>query len=144
MANEGRARHPEPPTWLFDMAGREVSDAQAVILHAANVLPLWPRVKEELAAARPFRNGRRRRIATSRHSWVALGERWQCRRCMAAAFSHENVCRREAEECEGDVRSVRRVILNPRGHNLMIADVDGGPCLLCVACGAWCTTKPKN
>jgi hypothetical protein len=26
----------------------------------------------------------------------------------------------------------------------MVADVDGGPCLFCAACGAWCTTKPVN
>ena len=26
----------------------------------------------------------------------------------------------------------------------MIADVDGGPCLLCAACGAYCTVKPRN
>ena len=26
----------------------------------------------------------------------------------------------------------------------MIADVDGGPCIFCAACGAWCTTKPKH
>ena len=26
----------------------------------------------------------------------------------------------------------------------MVADVDGGPCLFCAACGAWCTTQPRN
>ena len=27
---------------------------------------------------------------------------------------------------------------------MMVADADGGPCLLCAACRAWCTTKPRN
>ena len=26
----------------------------------------------------------------------------------------------------------------------MVAEVDGGPCLFCATCGAWCTIKPRN
>ena len=31
---------------------------------------------------------------------------------------------------------VRSVVVERRGHVLMVADVDGGPCLFCAACGA--------
>ena len=41
-------------------------------------------------------------------------------------------------------RALRKVLTNRQGHCLMVADVDGGPCLFCAACGAWCTTKPQN
>ena len=34
--------------------------------------------------------------------------------------------------------------IKPQGHRLMNADVDGGPCLFCAACGAYCTVKPKH
>ena len=63
---------------------------------------------------------------------------------MAAVFSPEAVDRRCREECAEDVAAVRNVVVEPRGHSLMIADVDGGPCLFCAVCGAYCTVKPRN
>ena len=35
-------RHPQPPDWLCELAGRDFKDAQALILHAASILHLWP------------------------------------------------------------------------------------------------------
>ena len=46
-ANIARERHPQPPSWLAGKVAREVADAQEVILHAARVLPLWPRVSNQ-------------------------------------------------------------------------------------------------
>ena len=147
LANEGRARHSEPPMWLTGKVAREAADAQAVILHAAKILYLWPRVsKDELRAARPQGSGRRRcrRSADRPHEWVSHGGVWQCRQCLSAAFSSDALRRRSTEECPGDARALKRVVAECHGHNLMVADVDGGPCLFCAACGAWCTSKPRN
>ena len=98
-ADQGCQRDEAPLKWLSDMVAREVADVQAVIFYAASVLPLWPRAaKEELRAARPPRGARRKRLASSQHSWAHLGERWHCRRCAASAFSPEALRRREGEE----------------------------------------------
>ena len=39
---------------------------------------------------------------------------------------------------------MRRVVDERLGHRLMVADVDGRPCLFCAVCGAWCTSKPMD
>jgi hypothetical protein len=109
QANAGRARHLMPPDWLTAKVAREVADAQAVILYAARVLPLWPRAaKEELRAARPHRPARSRKVAELSHDWVCLGSKWQCRRCLSAAFSRDAWQRRAGEECSGGAQSVGR------------------------------------
>ena len=41
-ANDGRLRYPASSEWLNSKVAREVQDAQAVIVYAAEVLPLWP------------------------------------------------------------------------------------------------------
>jgi hypothetical protein len=137
-ANEARARHPAPTVWLAGKVAREVQDVRDVMLHAARILPLWPRVsKEELKAARPPRRRRGPRIPQCGHVWVHNGERWQCRTCLAAAFTQEAVEQRRGEECPGSAVRIRSVVEERRGHVLMIADVDGGPCLFCL-CGMRC------
>lgn len=37
---------------------------------------------------------------------------------------------------------MREVVADPKGHCLAVGDVEGGPCMLCVACGAWCRLRP--
>jgi hypothetical protein len=146
-ADRAMARHPQPPDWLRARVDREVRDAQAVILHAASILPLWPKAsKEELKAARPADagRGRTRRTIERAHQWICVNGRWQCRFCLATTFSADGRQRRSREECLGDSVAVRMVVQERRGHLLMVADVDGGPCLFCAACGAWCTTKPRD
>jgi hypothetical protein len=46
--------------------------------------------------------------------------------------------------CPGHPRRTVEVLTSAVGHTLATADVDGGPCLQCVACGAYATTKPKD
>jgi hypothetical protein len=146
-ADSAMARHPQPTDWLRARVDREVIDAQAVILHAASILPLWPKAtKAELKAARPAQagRGRARRPIDRAHQWIGVNGRWQCRLCLATTFSLEGRLRRDREECPGDAAAVRNVVLERRDHLLMVADVDGGPCIFCAACGAWCTTKPRD
>jgi hypothetical protein len=144
-ADRAMARHPQPPDWLRARVGREVGDAQAVILHAARIFPLWPKAsKAELQAARPASVARVRRTIDRAHQWVCVGGRWQCRLCLAATFSDDGRRRRSKEDCPGDSAVIRRVVQERRGHLLMVADVDGGPCTFCAACGAWCTSKPRD
>ena len=38
-ADTGRLMHESPPHWLSAMVDREVADVQAVVLHAARILP---------------------------------------------------------------------------------------------------------
>jgi hypothetical protein len=83
----------------------------------------------------------------SRHDWVDLGMKekwlWQCTTCLATALSADSVGRRRVEPCQGVARRLRGVLSDSNGHRLAVADVDDGPCLLCVARGAWCRRKPK-
>ena len=62
---------------------------------------------------------------------------------MATALSDESAARRRQETCPGEAKRLRQVLADPRGHRLAVGDVDGGPCVLCVACGAWCRLRPK-
>ena len=39
---------------------------------------------------------------------------------------------------------IRDVTVGRSGRLLMVADVNGGPCLCCGVFGAWCTAKPYN
>ena len=138
-------RHPQPPDWLRDRVAREVKDVQAVILYAASILHLWPKAsKQEIAAARPARAARPRRVVERAHQRVSLEGRWQCKACLATTFSAEGVRRRSKEECIGHARPLQSVLRGVSGHLLMAADVDSGPCVFCAACGAWCTSKPRD
>ena len=138
QANVSRERHPQAPTWLQARVARKVEHVNDVLLHAARVLTLWPRAtKEKLKAVRPTAGRRGRRVPVLGHHWVFLGSRWQCKECLAAAFLHDAVVRRAVEECPGVARRLCRVVAE-------VADVDCGPCLFRVACGAWCTIKPHN
>jgi hypothetical protein len=108
-------------------------------------LHLWPKAsKDELAAARPVRAARPRRTEERTHQWACVDGRWQCRVCLASTFSDEGKQRRSKEECHGEAEGLRRVFLEGGGHQLMVADVDGGPCSFCAACGSWCTSKPRD
>jgi hypothetical protein len=129
--------------WRRGSAGNK--DAQEVIFNAARILPLWPRAtKAEIQAARPAAPAKARRTVERAHSWVCSGSKWHCRVCLAATFSEDGVHRRSKEECPDDAAAVRRVVDERRGHSLMVAGVDGGPCLFCATCGVWCTTKPRD
>jgi len=144
-ADLAMSRHLQPPDWLRARVDREVKDVKAVILHAASILHLWPKAsKDELAAARPARAARARRTVERAHQWVCVEGRWQCRLCLASTFSDEGKQRRSKEECHGDAEGLRRVFLSGGGHLLMVADIDGGPCTFCAACGSWCTSKPRD
>ena len=90
----------------------------------------------------------RRRAAKRRlvvlHVWQKRGQRWQCEVCCAVALSSSSLEKRKDEECPGKHASTRLVLANEGGHNLAQADVAGGPCFLCLACGAWATTQPRR
>jgi hypothetical protein len=130
-ADLAMSRHLQPLDWLRARVDREVKDVKAVILHAAGILHLWPKAsKDELAAARPARAARARRTVERAHLWVCVEGRRQCRQCLASTFSDEGKQRRSKEECHGDAEGLRRVFLGGGGHLLMVADIDGGPCVV--------------
>lgn len=130
-AKEGRVRHHAAPQWLEAKVCGDVADVQAVVLVAAEVLPLWPRAsKEELKVARPRRPATLRKAAELPHDWACLDGRWRrfrmiYRWCLSAAFSHNAIRRRAGEECTGNAQSIKGVVADGRVHSLMVADVDG-------------------
>ena len=143
----GRAmdRHPQPPNLLRARFDKEAKDVQAVILHAASILPLWPKAsKAELQAARPATVAHAGKTIDRMHLWACVSGTWQCHLCFAATFSDDDKQHRSREECSCDPAAVQRVVPERCDHLLTVADVDGGPCLFCAACGAWCTTKPRD
>jgi hypothetical protein len=143
-ANVARDMHPQPEQWLADRVRRDIDDVTAVLKHAAKVMVLWPKVdRDELRAAHRVAARGPTRADTRTHCWIRVGEIWQCAACMATALSDESVARRRRESCRGVAKRLRQVLADPRGHRLAVGDVDGGPCVLCVVCGAWCRLRPK-
>ena len=55
-----------------------------------------------------------------------------------------SAARRRRERCPGQAVRLRRLLADPQDHQLAMADVDGGPCVLCVACGGWCRLRPRE
>ena len=126
---------------------RDVDDAIATLKYAAKIMPLWPaHDKEELRDAQLnlIRHAKAKRGPDSRHRWMAQCERWCSEKCYALASTRERCSGRGGEVCPGHPRHTVEVLTSAVGHTVATADVDGGPCLLCVACGAYATTKPKD
>ena len=143
-ANDARNMHPKPERWLEDRVRRDIDDVAAVLKHAAKVMVLWPRQdRDELRAAHRVAARGPTRANTRAHCWMRVGELWQCAVCMATALSDESAARRRSETCAGEAKRLRQVLADPKGHRLAVGDVDGGSCVLCVVCGAWCRLRPR-
>ena len=70
-ADSAMLSDPQPPNWLRARESREVKDVHHVLLHAASVLPLWPKPsEEELASARPAHAARPDRTVENANLWV--------------------------------------------------------------------------
>jgi ribonuclease HI len=144
-ANDARDLHPRPSKGLADKVTQDIKDVEAVLAYAAKVLILWPKIdRDELRAAERTAGRRRPSNLGSHHRWMSVGRAWQCARCMSTALSDASAARRRRERCPGRAVRLRRVLAEPQGHQLAVADVDGGPCVLCVACGAWCRLRPRK
>jgi hypothetical protein len=100
--------------------------------------------RDELSAAGRTAARGHAKAPTRKHLWMAVGSMWQCASCMSTALSDTSASRRRRERCPGKANRLRQVLADPKGHQLAVADVDGGPCVLCVACGAWCRQRPRK
>ena len=148
-AKHALATHARPDKARRQEVAKQLDDATPTLRLAAALLPMWPRIgREEIRAAKLEPRLVRSRAAavqlSDAHAWERSGENWQCANCYAVALSAASVGKRRLESCAGKHDNTRRVLENVGGHQLALADVGGGPCFACLACGAWGTTQPRG
>jgi hypothetical protein len=131
----------------------EVAWCRATIKVAMALLPLWPPATEvggsRLVRAGSGRQpaGRRakpRAAAVAPHKWLHWQGIWHCAGCGAIACSRARVRKRSCEECPQSAEWLRDLLGNPKGHVLVLADVDGLAMAACTCCGAWAVSLPRR
>ena len=126
-------------------AGAVAADCEQLLHYMAHALPLWPSAK--LAGAdRPEPPARPRRVRGCGlvHDWLKQFSVWQCRRCGALARTRSALSRRRSEACPGLVQWLLSLRLDTRGHSLAYADFLGGALVVCLKCGAFASSSPRD